>query len=111
MTRRITVLLAASFLFFLCPAAISSDLSRVKEMPTNLPLITGQEIIPDAEYYPSMPGMLLSPGDTVGITQYDYQTNGSTGNRIEVDNQANIHVSWMKGLNNNTQRHLYFNGK
>jgi len=111
MTKRITVLLAAAFLLVFFSAAISSDLSRVKEMPANLPLITGEEIIPDAEYYPSMPGMLLSPGDTVGITQYDYQTNGSTGNRIVVDNQANIHVSWMKGSNNNTQRHVYFNCK
>jgi hypothetical protein len=110
MTKRFTVLLAAAFLLVFFSAAISSDLQRVKEMPAKLPFITGEEVIPDAEYYPSMPGLTLSM-DTAGITQYDYQTNGSTGNRIVVDAQSNVHVAWMKGSSNNGVRHIYYNCK
>jgi len=111
MTKRIMVLSLAALLLLLCSAAISRDLSRVKEIPAKLPLITGDEVIPNAEYYPSQPGLLLSPGDTVGITQYDYQTNGSTGNRIAVDSQGNIHVAWTKGISRNATRHVYYNCK
>jgi len=51
------------------------------------------------------------PGDTVGWTQYEYQSNSACGNRIAVDGAGTIHVTWMKGTNNNTQRHVYFNCK
>jgi len=51
------------------------------------------------------------PGDTVGYTQYDYQSLGACGNRIALDGSSNVHVTWMKGVNNNATRHIYYNSK
>lgn len=47
------------------------------------------------------------PGDTVGYTQYNYQTNGSTGNRIAVDNAGGVHFAWMWGEIGFTRRVYY----
>ncbi len=45
-------------------------------------LLKCDEPISDATYYPSRPGLITqSPGLQIGWTQYDYQTNCSTGNR------------------------------
>jgi len=35
-----------------------------------------------------------SPGDTVGWTYYDYQSNGSSGQRIVLDEMSGKHVFW-----------------
>ncbi|MCP4580615.1 MAG: exo-alpha-sialidase, partial [candidate division Zixibacteria bacterium] len=48
--------------------------------------------------------------ENFGTTWYDYQTNGSTGNRIEFDASGAIHVSWMNKLTNG-DRHVYWNYK
>ena len=77
-------------------------------------LIRGDEPIPNATVYP-VPGGLItnSPGDTVGFTEYDYQTNGATGNRIAVDNIGGAHFAWMKGIDTEPggggQREVWFN--
>jgi hypothetical protein len=72
--------------------------------------ITGFEPIPDVNYVPAMPGLITdSPGEVIGATQYDYQTNGSSGNRAGVDNQGGVHFAWMNGITYNTQRAVYFN--
>ena len=34
--------------------------------------------------------------DTVGWTQYDMQSNGSSGNRIALDGAGGVHFTWMK---------------
>ncbi len=47
---------------------------------------------------PSNPVISSSPGDSIGVSYYAYQTNGSTGNRISVDSDGNIHVAWTKGM-------------
>jgi len=49
----------------------------------------------DGVSIPLSPGMILtSPGTQVGITHYDYQTNGSTGNRVALDDLGGVHVLW-----------------
>ena len=62
-------------------------------------LLRGDEPIPNVTSYP-VPGGLItnSPGDTVGFTEYEYQCNGSTGNRVVVDNLGGAHFAWMKGM-------------
>ena len=60
--------------------------------------ITGDEQIEQLGYHPTQPSLIASsPGDTVGWTQYDYQSNGSSGNRIALDSHGNVHVDWMHG--------------
>jgi len=43
------------------------------------------------------PILAQSPGDTMGITQQDYQSNASAGQRIAVDDSGGVHVVWMGG--------------
>jgi hypothetical protein len=38
-----------------------------------------------------------SPGDTIGWTQYDYQSNCATGQRIALDNNRGVHLVWLDG--------------
>ncbi|UCE65453.1 MAG: T9SS type A sorting domain-containing protein [Candidatus Zixiibacteriota bacterium] len=72
--------------------------------------ITGFEPIPDMNYEPAMPGLRTdSPGEVIGTTQYDYQTNGSSGNRAGVDSQGGVHFVWMNGISYPSQRAVYFN--
>jgi hypothetical protein len=72
--------------------------------------ISGYEPFPDMNYEPAMPGLRTdSPGEIVGTTQYDYQTNGSSGNRAAVDDQGGVHFVWMNGISYPSQRAVYFN--
>jgi hypothetical protein len=51
-----------------------------------------------------------SPGTVIGHTSYEYQTNGSTGNRIVVDEFGGIHVSWTRGMVEDSRpRYVYYN--
>lgn len=45
-------------------------------------------------FYPFV-GKILSPGDTVGYTYFDYQKNGSMGRQIAVDDYFAKHFIWM----------------
>jgi hypothetical protein len=56
------------------------------------------------------PGLILiSPGATLGTTYYDIQANGSTGNRIAVDQLGGVHYTWTKAIDPTlTTRHQYF---
>ncbi len=79
---------------------------------TKSPLLKGDEPLPDLQYYPSVPSLLTtSPGDTVGYTQYDYQSNGSSGNRIALDSQGGIHFAWMWSNSYPAPRKVYYNYK
>lgn len=72
--------------------------------------ITGYEPIPGMSYGPAMPGVITdSPGEVVGTTQYDYQTNGSSGNRCAVDSQGGVHFIWMNGISYPSQRAVFYN--
>ncbi|MFQ5868790.1 MAG: T9SS type A sorting domain-containing protein [Candidatus Zixiibacteriota bacterium] len=60
---------------------------------------------------PLNPGIILaSPGTQVGTTHYDYQTNGSTGNRVALDDLGGVHLLWMNGINAwSGNRWIYYN--
>jgi hypothetical protein len=73
-------------------------------------LVTGDEPVSGIYVIPAPGGLITqSPGEVIGETQYDYQTNGSTGNRVAVDNLGGKHFVWMKGHPYPTTRSVYFN--
>ncbi|MFQ5869150.1 MAG: sialidase family protein, partial [Candidatus Zixiibacteriota bacterium] len=74
--------------------------------PNDLPYTTGQGI-------PFQPGAILdSPGELVGTSHYDYQTNSSTGNRVVKDDMGGVHVVWMNGIDFwSGNRWVYYNFK
>lgn len=85
---------------------------KIGPRPENQPVFIGNEPLPDLPYIPSQPGMTTdSPGIIVGGTQYDYQSNGSTGRRIAFDSQGGIHIDWMNGVSYPSVRHIYYNYK
>ncbi len=89
-------------------SAIGANLKGPMQAQT---LITGDEPISNVSYYPAQGDLITnSPGDTVGITQYDYQSNGATGNRLVIDNLGGKHFVWMKGIDyNGGLRSVFFN--
>jgi hypothetical protein len=50
-----------------------------------------------------------SPGDTIGWTAHPYQTNGSTGRRVVLDNTGCLHFTWMWYSQNETYRGVRYN--
>jgi hypothetical protein len=50
-----------------------------------------------------------SPGDTIGWTGNPYQTNGSTGRRVVLDNTGCLHFTWMWYSQNETYRGVRYN--
>jgi len=72
--------------------------------PLDLPYTSGHGI-------PLQPGTVLtSPGEVVGTSHYDYQTNGSSGNRIVKDAFGAIHIAWMNGIGSwQGDRWVYYN--
>ena len=75
-------------------------------------LLTGEEPL-EGIAIPWNPDLITdSPGIVIGTTEYDYQTNGSTGNRAVTDAQGGTHFVWMKGSGGSfppSQRAVYFN--
>jgi hypothetical protein len=49
-----------------------------------------------------------SPGDTIGWTQYDYQSNCATGQRIALDNSGGVHLIWHDGNPFPSIRHIIY---
>ena len=77
---------------------------------TKSALIRGDEKPDNVRYYPTHPRLAAgSPGDTLGYTQYDYQSNGSTGNRVVLDQFGGAHVAWMKADPYPSPRYVYYN--
>lgn len=60
---------------------------------------------------PLKPGLILdSPGEMVGTTHYDMQSNGSTGTRIVKDYLDGFHFSWTNGIDFwSGNRWVYYN--
>ena len=71
--------------------------STVKTSVLSHKAIKGDEDPSNMPYVPTGPGLIAqSPGDTAGMTHYDYQSNGSIGNRIAVDGVGTIDMIWMR---------------
>ena len=103
-----TLMMIAILTLALAVSAFAADKTRVTI--ENQPSIGGNEPLPDVPYYPSDPGLITdSPGEIVGSTQYDYQSNGSSGHRIVVDSQGGVHFAWMNGTSYPSSRQVDFN--
>ncbi|MGB3340594.1 MAG: T9SS type A sorting domain-containing protein [bacterium] len=50
-----------------------------------------------------------SPGDIIGYTWYEFQANGSFGQRIDVDDLRQAHIVWMKMDAGGTNRYIAWN--
>ena len=116
MTKKILylALLGFIFMFFVATAATIEQAhpgNKVKTAPAkHSNLIRGDEPLPNLPYAPRRSEILAaSPGDTVGWTQYDYQSNGSSGTRIALDNSSGIHFDWMNGVVYPTTRKVSYN--
>ena len=82
--------------------------TSTKSMP-RYKYVSGNELSPNGIVVPLKPGLVTdSPGDIIGTTTYEYQSNGSSGTRVAVDNDNAVHFAWMKGDVANF-RHIYYN--
>ena len=105
---RKTLMILSVLLLLAAVSAYSAD--KIGPRTENLPFIVGNEPLPEVPYNPSEPGLITdSPGEIVGSTQYDYQTNGSTGSRIVLDSQGGVHFAWMNGTSYPTTREIDYN--
>jgi hypothetical protein len=79
----------------------------------NYKQITGEEAIPVQNVIPYTPGVITeSPGDIVGYTVYDYQSNGSSGNRVALCDDGSKYFAWMNLYAwpyPGNPRHVYYN--
>jgi len=73
----------------------------------------GNNIIQNGEAIPYTPPTVSnSPGEVIGTSYYAYQTNGSTGNRIDLDDEGGVHIAWMKCTSNTGRpRYIAYNFK
>jgi len=76
---------------FLVTLFFATEIRKASLEP--LPKLRGDEVIQSGPPIPYLGGR--SPGDSIGITTYDYQANGSFGQRLVIDDNGNIHVDWM----------------
>ena len=111
MTKRLLFLSILLVLTALAGSVFATDLVRMQPMSDKPLRLTGAETTPAiVPYYPSAPGLICqSPGDTMGYTQYDYQTNGSTGRRIVIDSQGGMHFDWMWSDQFGVTRNINYN--
>ncbi len=65
----------------------------------------------NTEIVPALPLPMTtdSPGEVIGTTSYEYQSNGSMGNKITVDQFGGIHAVWTKGVGGSRPRYVYYN--
>lgn len=79
------------------------DISRLR-------LINSQLVAPQSLDKLNNPNLITqSPGFQVGTSYCDYQTNGSSGNRITVTPLGEVLFDWMNGVDDNTAagRYIY----
>ena len=50
-----------------------------------------------------------SPGDIVGTTEYIYQSDPASGDRMVVDSQSGVHFAWTNGTGWSGQRSVFYN--
>ncbi|HBZ00698.1 MAG TPA: hypothetical protein DEO84_05165 [candidate division Zixibacteria bacterium] len=111
MTKKLLFLTILLALTLLSGSVIAADLVKMQQMSNSSLRLTGEEFVPGVvPYYPSAPGLICqSPGDTMGFTQYDYQTNASTGRRIVIDSQGGMHFDWMWSDQYGVTRNIRYN--
>ena len=108
MIKRIFIL--AVLLGFAMSIGVQAELSKVAPAKL-LKAFTGDEPMPNVPVYPYKPGTITDT-EMIGITYYDYQTNGSSGNRVAICEDGSIYVSWMwlpSWPYPPAPRHVYFN--
>jgi hypothetical protein len=110
MAKRIfTLAILATFILVGVSAA---ELSKTAPM-VNYKQLTGEEPLPQTDVIPYDPGTASdSPGDIVGYTYYDYQTNGSSGNRVAVCPDNSKYFDWMRLFSwpyPPAPRHVFYN--
>ncbi len=105
----ILVFLAVALVMALAGSVMAADMVKTMPIPPKYKIMTGDEQVGPVEYHPTLPGTVCSPGDTMGFTQYDYQSNGSSGHRVVLDSQGGLHFAWMNADPYPAPRNVYFN--
>ena len=83
-----------------------------KVQPRQIPIpFDGRNVQNDGISTPVGPRLVSnSPGEIIGTSFYAYQTNGSSGNRISIDDEGRIHIAWMKcTAEGGRPRYIYYN--
>jgi hypothetical protein len=116
MTKKILYLtvIGTLLLFMVASAANINQMAAGKLSKTapmkNSVILKGDEPLPSVPYAPIRYHLTASsPGDTVGWTQYDYQSNGSSGNRVALDNAGGVHFDWMNAPTLGVVRKVSYN--
>jgi len=88
---------------------VAANPVRTKAIPMHPNFLNGTESLPAvAPYYPGTPHAICI-ADTIGYTQYEYQTNGSTGRRMVIDSQGGMHFAWMWSDQYGVTRNVSYN--
>jgi hypothetical protein len=109
MTRKALVFSIIAIILGYAGMAFSVTMEKTMPIPPKQAIIGDDQPLPELPYYPSTNLITDSPGVLMGETQYDYQSNGSSGHRIVLDSQGGIHVAWMKGMPYPSTRHIFYN--
>ena len=92
--RRVLLLLYVVIALIVSQPGAAVELS--KSMPVlNKRILTGQEVYPNI---PFVPPNLSQSITAIGQTLYEFQTNGSSGDRIILHADGSIHICWMNLL-------------
>lgn len=96
----------------LLAGSVLAELSKTAPI-VNHRQVTGEEVINVDNAIPYDPGVATdSPGEIVGYTFYDYQTNGSSGDRVALCNDGSKYFAFMKLFGwpyPPAPRHVYYN--
>lgn len=105
------VIILMFFAALLVSSVQSAEIS--KTMPAeNHKHIVGDEPLPNVDSYPLQPGTAEDILMTVGTTYYEYQSNGSSGDRIVVCDDGSVYICWMNLFGwpyPPAPRHIYYN--
>jgi len=104
MKTAITIIIILTSCLISASAAKAGD--KIGPRPENLPVYIGNEVL---SMVPNVPLPVIDTIQLVGVTQYDYQTNGSSGNRCVVDSEGGVHFTWMNGISFPSLRGVYYN--
>ena len=96
MSKKVFLLILVGLLVPLFVIQAGEIEKRDRINASNLRLINSKLIAPHSKGLPvTDPLIAQSPGYVVGMTINDYQTNGSSGNRVAVDPSGRLHYNWM----------------